>query len=185
MLPPECKFLAKPVACANFPLPGGPKRFRLNIMFAEQATVSRIPESPTATNDYRRRARRLRRLHAGDPQRLQPALYQLSRQADVAAAPSPEVITPTPHVLFAQSVAARLDGPILRYSERQSLLKEAERRGLGRFEANLVIALVEHRRGGRLPRPMAPRRLPNWLLGAGLVVLIQSLILGLAYVAFG
>jgi antibiotic biosynthesis monooxygenase (ABM) superfamily enzyme len=36
---------------------------------------------------------------------------------------------------------------VLRYSARLALLKEAERRGLGRFEANLVIAGVLYRAG--------------------------------------
>src|SRR4051794_38981135 len=48
---------------------------------------------------------------------------------------------------FADWVRDQLDGPLLRYSARLVLLKEAQRRGLGRFEANLVIASVLHRAG--------------------------------------
>ena len=48
---------------------------------------------------------------------------------------------------FADLVMASLDGPVLRYSQRLVLVREAERRGIGRFEANLIIAAVLHRQG--------------------------------------
>jgi hypothetical protein len=35
--------------------------------------------------------------------------------------------------------------PVLRYSQRLALLEEAERRGINRFQANLIIASVQHR----------------------------------------
>ena len=46
---------------------------------------------------------------------------------------------------FADAVAQAIDGPVLRYSQRQVLVRDAERRGIGRFEANLIIAAVQHR----------------------------------------
>jgi hypothetical protein len=52
-----------------------------------------------------------------------------------------------PSAEFADVVAASIDGPVLRYSQRLVLLKDAERRGIGRFEANLIIAAVLHREG--------------------------------------
>ena len=48
---------------------------------------------------------------------------------------------------FADAVAQAIDGPVLRYSQRQVLVRDAERRGIGRFEANLIIAAVPHQRG--------------------------------------
>ena len=48
---------------------------------------------------------------------------------------------------FADAVAQAIDGPVLRYSQRQVLVRDAERRGIGRFEANLIIAAVLHRQG--------------------------------------
>jgi hypothetical protein len=48
---------------------------------------------------------------------------------------------------FAGYVLSNLDGPVLRYSDRLVLLANAERRGIGRFEANLIIAAVLHQHG--------------------------------------
>ena len=141
-------------------------------------------------DDYRRRARRLRSLYRDDPGELQPALHRLSRQADADSASCQSPACLTPHALFAQSVAQRLDVPILRYSERQALLDEGERCGVSRFEANLIIALAEHRRQRRLNSARVPARrlrhlrLPPWLFRATAAALIQSLILALAYAAF-
>src|SRR4051812_7432464 len=63
---------------------------------------------------------------------------------------------------FADWVRDQLDGPLLRYSVRLVLLKEAQRRGLGRFEANLVIASVLHRAGMGQEYELSPRRI-EWL----------------------
>jgi hypothetical protein len=46
---------------------------------------------------------------------------------------------------FAQDVADALDGDELRYSERQRLLQRAEHFGIRRFDANLIIAMVQER----------------------------------------
>ena len=92
-------------------------------------------------DDYRRRARRLRAMYCGDPIRLHRALRQL------AATQMQSLIT-TPDKSLAQRFADRvrdsIDGPILRYSIRRKLLREADARGIGRFEANLIIAAVQH-----------------------------------------
>ena len=45
---------------------------------------------------------------------------------------------------FADQVKRSLDGPVLRYSQRRSLLRSARQIGMGEFEANLVIAAVLH-----------------------------------------
>jgi len=57
---------------------------------------------------------------------------------------------------FADAVRAQLDGPTLRYSARIHVLKQAKRHGLGRFEANLIIAAVQHET--RLPESRADRQ---------------------------
>jgi len=46
---------------------------------------------------------------------------------------------------FAQEVADSLDGRDLRYSQRLKLLKRASHFGIKRFDANLIIAMVQHR----------------------------------------
>jgi hypothetical protein len=56
---------------------------------------------------------------------------------------------------FAADVASRLEGPVLRHSQRRRLLKTAQRAGIGRFEANLIIAAVQHERRGSDARALA------------------------------
>jgi hypothetical protein len=48
---------------------------------------------------------------------------------------------------FADLVAARMIGTVLPFSERESLVKAAARHGINRFEANLLIAAVQHQMG--------------------------------------
>src|SRR5258708_7362846 len=91
--------------------------------------------------DYRRRARRLRHRLRHDPVRLHQSLRTLNSggQEIEPAAPISAAVA------FAEMVEKSLDGPILRYTQRVKLLKSAERLGIERFEANLVIAAVLHR----------------------------------------
>lgn len=64
---------------------------------------------------------------------------------------------------FARLVERQLDGSMLRYSQRQQLIRQGERRGLSRFEANLVIALAEHRKNSQAAaRPRMERSMPAW-----------------------
>ena len=77
---------------------------------------------------------------------------------------------------FAQWVQLQLDGPVLRYSARLVLLQEAQRRGLGRFEANLIIAGVLHRAGMAQEYEMRPRR-AEWLAPVLTFMLLQSALL--------
>ena len=80
----------------------------------------------------------------------------------------------TPDQTFIQLVARTLlkpNAPVLRYSQRLSLLKEAGRRGIGRFEANLMIASVQHRVKRNVPAPETRRmNLSGWVA----FVLVQS-----------
>jgi hypothetical protein len=48
---------------------------------------------------------------------------------------------------FADLVAARMVGTVLPFSERESLVRAAARHGINRFEANLLIATVQHQLG--------------------------------------
>jgi hypothetical protein len=64
---------------------------------------------------------------------------------------------------------------LLRYSQRLILLQEAGRRGIGRFEANLIIASVQHRLSAVMPIP-TPRR-PVRLQGVLAFILVQGMIL--------
>ena len=63
----------------------------------------------------------------------------------------------------------------LRYSQRLELLKEAGRRGVGRFEANLIIASVQHKLG--LTTALPPARRPLRLPGILAFLLVQSMII--------
>ena len=48
---------------------------------------------------------------------------------------------------FAQQVALATTGPCLRYSQRLQLFDLANEAGISRFDANLIIAAIEHRAG--------------------------------------
>jgi hypothetical protein len=79
---------------------------------------------------------------------------------------------------FGQLVLRKLQGRRwagLRYSERLALLKEAGRRGIGRFEANLIIASVQHRLSGKAPG--TEERKPFRFTGTVAFLVVQGLIL--------
>lgn len=61
-----------------------------------------------------------------------------------------------PRETFAAEVGRRIEGPVLRQSQRRTLLATARRLGIPRFEANLVIAMVQHQRTDRKPPPSVP-----------------------------
>ena len=99
--------------------------------------------------------------------------------ATTAATREPSSIPPAPaSESFADYVATRANGPVLSYSLRLSLLREASRRGIHRFEANLVIASVQHRLiQSRAMQTAAPHR--RWwprLPILATVVTVQSVI---------
>jgi hypothetical protein len=88
------------------------------------------------------------------------------------------------------TLEANPDGAVLRYSRRLELLRDARRRGIGRFEANLIIAAAQHKLAarspqrvtGRFPKPAridpGPCGFTTALLG---FVAIQSLIVTAAW----
>ena len=49
---------------------------------------------------------------------------------------------------FSSHVAERLNGRLLRYSQRLEFLKSAQRLRINRFRANLIIAMVQHQNAG-------------------------------------
>lgn len=79
---------------------------------------------------------------------------------------------------FADFVLASLDGPVLRYSHRLVLLREADQRGIGRFEANLIIAAVLHRHGLAQEYELPPdRAVRTWILPLLTFATLQAAIL--------
>ena len=76
--------------------------------------------------------------------------------------------------LVGRTLQAQRSG-VLRYSQRLSLIREAGRRGIGRFEANLIIASVQHRL--KIDNPPIPARKPLRLSGVLAFVLVQAMIL--------
>ncbi len=121
-----------------------------------------------AGDAYRRRARRVRHAHRHDLSAMHHALCDAARTHDrelseerssrapqTNAAPSDIELHLPDHMLtsagsarrFAANVSAAVEGGVLRYSARMGLLKEASRRGIRRFEANLIIAAVQHQMG--------------------------------------
>lgn len=102
---------------------------------------------------YRAQARTIRARLSHRPAQMHRALRDLNQSAP--SDPTPTSATRIPAApgalpgatdLFTQRVLDAVDGPILRYSVRQRLLKQADRLGIHRFEANLIIATVQHRR---------------------------------------
>jgi hypothetical protein len=153
------------------------------------------------THAYVRQARRLRGSLAGRPEKLYRSLRQLSDRQDQQFSlvdslehrrgnlpiPSPGTSGTSAsgsqaHVdEFASYVASQLEGQVLRYSLRLKLLNDANRLGIGRFHANLLIAAVEHQQG--LVAPVsAPRRVQGKaLLPLAVFVATQCIILLLAW----
>jgi hypothetical protein len=73
-----------------------------------------------------------------------------------------------------------MDGPVLRYSHRTSLIRVAERSGIGRFEANLIIAAVQHEAGERAgmnPVQQFSQSWSSWASAAIAVIATQAAII--------
>ncbi len=111
---------------------------------------------------YCREARKLRHRLRHAPARLHRSLRSLR---PAAAQP----VEMTINDRFAESVVAAVEGRTLRYSRRLRLLGDARKLGIERFEANLIIAMVQHRLNA-LPSPIAERRRPLMTLLAAIAV---------------
>ncbi len=83
---------------------------------------------------------------------------------------------------FAELVRDRMDGPVLRYSHRTRLLSDAARRGIGRFEANLIIAAVQHQLRHAVPVMEPRQREPEAFL---VFALVQTTLMLAAYLLLG
>src|SRR4051794_5310682 len=101
------------------------------------------------SDTYRRRARRVGGACAGRPVGVDRGVRGLSAQYDRECRSE----TPVRYVPgmgargFAEAVEGKMDGGgVLRYSKRLELMKIARGFGITRFEANLVIAAVQHER---------------------------------------
>jgi hypothetical protein len=116
-----------------------------------------VTVDPSAKRDkaYCRAARRVRATHGRHPARLYRELQHLSRWYTAAHPPAPPP-APSRAETFAREVSTRLDGPVLRHSQRRALFAAARRLGIGRFEANLVIAAVQHEARHHRPAPAVP-----------------------------
>jgi hypothetical protein len=79
---------------------------------------------------------------------------------------------------FATQVEYALDGQHLRYSKRLRLIKRAEELGIRRFDANLIIALVQHRAKPVIAtvKPSAKPRRKFPIAGIACFAIIQSAI---------
>lgn len=133
---------------------------------------------------YRREARHLRGRLSGKPEELYGSLRQLSDRYDLLHSRCNR--TPaTPMEGFADLVRREVCAGVLPYSNRLGLLTTAGKLGIGRFEANLIIASVQHR---YMPLDSAePRRsrLPDRLVSLLVFLLAQTTIVLLAWLAFG
>jgi hypothetical protein len=91
----------------------------------------------------------------------------------------------TPADEFTSQILGRIRNGVLTYSDRLELLEEAGMLGIGRFDANLIIAAVQHRCGARgaveIPRM---RRRIRALDVVGAFLAVQVLILFLAWAVF-
>ncbi|MGA2497733.1 MAG: hypothetical protein ABSH20_08330 [Tepidisphaeraceae bacterium] len=81
-------------------------------------------------------------------------------------------------IVFIDEVRQRLDGRVLRYSCREELLSRAEELGIGRFDANLLIASVQHHASAGTKRMLRQqRRAPSMIAMASAALVLQSIVL--------
>jgi len=142
-----------------------------------------------ASDRYRRCARRIRGLHGDKPGELYRSLRDLSERYDstypVYSDRVAEIRAATPADGFSSQIVERICNGVLPYSDRLDLLDEAGKVGIGRFDANLIIAAVQHRCATQ-SQPGAPRakfKIPALELMAAFLV-VQVLILFLAWIVF-
>jgi hypothetical protein len=130
-----------------------------------------------------------------DPASKQRALASLARQADRHRPAQPVQYLDTRPASapvdsgvreFAQAVTASMEGPILRFSRRQQLIEQAEQLGIRRFDANLLIAAVQHRFAGEAACaiPDAPSNGFNYRTALVIALILQFLILLGAWAVF-
>jgi hypothetical protein len=145
-----------------------------------------------SSDHYRRSARSLRGRLDGKPGELYRSLRDLSDRYDSnypVSSGRTGVTRVVPDNDFTSRIVAKIHDGVLLYSDRLQLLSDAADYGIGRFEANLIIAAVQHRYGTRLfpeqviIKPNTKTKVPATDLIMA-VVLIQILILILAWTIF-
>ncbi len=80
---------------------------------------------------------------------------------------------------YSDQVAGQLSGDLLHHSQRQELLKTAERLGIGRFHANLIFAMAQHEAQSK-PRNswrIMPKTRRNSLSAFAIFVIAQAAII--------
>ncbi len=81
-------------------------------------------------------------------------------------------------IVFIDEVRQRLDGRILRYSCREELLRRAKALGIGRFDANLLIASAQHQATAGTTSPMLrQQRGLSKVVMASVALAVQSILL--------
>jgi hypothetical protein len=146
----------------------------------------RLQQPDAQTMEFCRDARRLRATGADSPRELHQRLQTLTvRPSPRRITPAPEMETEHVRLRFAREVTERLDGPLLRYSMRLDLHRLARRLGISIFDANLIIAQVQHASGAPItaaspaPEPNAPTNSAAGKLAMLLAVLVtQAAIVG-------
>ncbi len=142
-----------------------------------------------ATADYRRRARRIRASFSRDPLLRQRALGELAarRNAELQAAIAVTEPVSSARVMsviergFADHAAERLQPFGFSFSDRVRLLDAAERLGISRFRANMILAMQEHHAPAR--RVAAPEGPAKSLAPPLIVILFVEMIVVSALVA--
>ena len=98
---------------------------------------------------YRRCARRLRGNLDGNPAELYRSLRELSdgydKQYSKAGSRTGLFAPSRPAEDFASRILQKIRNGVLSYSDRLHLLKIAQEMDISRFDANLIIAAVQHR----------------------------------------
>jgi hypothetical protein len=107
------------------------------------------------------------------------AVARIPRFGRAAALPTTDETMAVVERVFAEQVAKRLHGAILRYSDRLFLLRAAHRLHIERFRANLIIALVQRetrpkRVVSEVGAPVAKAGGVFWMVG--IVLLIEAVV---------
>ena len=132
-------------------------------------------------------------MYSNAPMKLQRALSELASESDCTTTITRSHVTTVTSGAkqFAAAVAAALDGSALRYSVRKQLIQQAATLGIRRFDANLIIAAVQHRLQGKrktsiveMIPPASSAKVARWMAPTCVVVILQLMICGAMYVLF-
>ena len=137
-------------------------------------------EVSEAVLQYCRTARRLRHRLRHSPAALHVSLRSLKPAERVEVRPVqrvPSILDAPAAEKFAILVRYSLIGTLLPYSARQALIRKAGRMGISRFDANLIIATVQHQVGGGLIDAESRSTASNWIYAVAVGV---QIIIGLA-----